>query len=215
VRILVNDQKAGDWTVRHSDFVRESLILAPDLFQNQDRGSSFETRRGFLRPRSGQGRVDCRCPALADPVGSGPIGFYKWGDTWSLALKVTAWSADGWLERSGSGHQLERRPYELALPTLPPKARSCRAACETVPGPWQGGQTAFRILSTDRRPERRHCEADFQDIAVDIPANLFGNSGAIALTLETPDAVSPKQIGAGTDQRRLGIAVKSLRLRIK
>ena len=49
-------------------------------------------------------------------------------------------------------------------------------------------------------------------MSLTLPQRLFNRSGKVLLTIETPDAASPKQLGTGADERRLGLAFRTLKL---
>jgi len=209
--------------VRHSDFAREALLLPPEVFKNQDRVVlTFETPDAVSPFVLGVAR-DVRRLAFAlrslTLSAADASGFYKWGETLDFGSGGNSlpYRLGGWSGPEAGISWNDGTKAELAFPMLPPKGP---VVMELFAKPFlvdgKVDRQRLRVLVNGQPAgEITLIKPDFQEIVVEIPANLFGASGAAALSLETPDAASPREIGAGPDQRRLAIAVKTLKLRMK
>jgi hypothetical protein len=222
VRILIDGEKVGEWSLRHSDFREESLILQPEVFKKQDRlvlrfeapdavsplaiGVAKDVRRlGFA----------LRSLTLSDGKG---LGVYKWGDKLRFGVggNCAPYRRSGWSAPEEGINWNDGTQAEVQLPLPAPKGLvvlEIFAKPFVVPG--KVNQQRLRILINGQvAGEKILTRPDFQDIVFEIPAGLV--TGGLALvTLETPDAAAPQQIGTSADQRRLAIAVRTLCFRLK
>jgi hypothetical protein len=65
-------------------------------------------------------------------------------------------------------------------------------------------------VGEDTLAEWKLDQEDFVTIEWSLPGKLAGTGSPLELVFSLPDASSPHELGAGTDQRKLGVAVLSL-----
>ncbi len=223
LRVLVDEESVGEWVIDHRGFRERTLLLERRMFKNPaNLVVQFETPDAVSPQAAGSGE-DVRQLAfaiksltLSESKGQ---GVYRWGQTIEFGTRgnSNAYQKAGWASPEEGINWSDGGRSDLLFHVATPRTSvSLEIFAKAFIAPGKVDSQRLRVIVNDRLVgELRLSQPQFQDLAFEIPATVFEGFAATVVRLETPDAKSPREIGAGSDERRLGIAVRTVRLRLK
>ncbi len=223
LRVFVDEEPVGDWVIDHREFRERTLLLEPRMFKSPaNLLVRFETPDAISPQAAGSGE-DVR--QLAFAIKSLTLSeskgqeVYRWGQAIEFGTRgnSNAYQKAGWASPEEGINWSDGGRSELLFHVAPPRASvSLEIFAKAFIAPGKVDSQRLRVIVNDRLVgELRLSQPQFQDLVFEIPTTVFEGFEATVVRLETPDAKSPKEIGIGSDERRLGIAVRTVRLRLK
>ncbi len=223
LRVLVDQEPVGEWVIHHRDFRERSVLLEPANFKNPANVVvRFEAPDAVSPFAAGVGR-DIRQLAFAIKSltlsESKEQGVYRWGQTIEFGTRgnSSGYQKAGWSSPEEGINWNDGVQSELFIHVPPPHAPVLlKIFAKPFILPGKVDSQRLRIIVNNRLVgELRLSQPQFQDVVFEIPASVFHGFAATIVQLETPDAKSPRELGAGSDERRLGIAVRTVQLSLK
>jgi hypothetical protein len=219
IRVLINGQVAGEWLLEADEF-RDLNLLIPNSFF----GDPAQTVVTFETPDA----TSPKALGLSDDIRV--LGFclhsmtleravnvpgYEWGEVLKFGSEndLKPLQSSGWAvpEAGFTWNDGTRATVDLLIGRPTDKSVTLQAFLKPFLAGTRKEQRVRVIANGEPVDEWNLRIDDFQAVITTIPAKLL-KQPVVRLVFETPDAVSPAELGVGVDERRLAIALATLRL---
>ena len=136
---------------------------------------------------------------------------YRWGNVlyFGAGGNAALYQAEGWGIPEKSLTWIDGKRARLVLPTSTPHSPVTlrMLLCAFVPAGKVSRQKVRVLVNHQVVDEWLITNRNLHERSLIIPKQLFADSPEAVITFETPEAVSPASVGAGSDIRELSIAV--------
>ncbi len=157
---------------------------------------------------------DLRGPAELRSIPRVAAQRYEWGTELRFGDQGNAgpFYGIGWSNPESGITWTDGHLATLVLPVTPPKGDvTLTVNLSGFVSPGKRDHQNVRLLVNHHEVARWVAATDFQDYTVVIPKGDLGGA-VVEIGFDLPDAVSPMEMGVGTDPRTLGIAIYNLKL---
>jgi len=214
IAVKVDGKEIASWEISPSwRWEKHSVTIGPD----KDRPDVSVIEFMFSQYRNPEDKGLRPLAVLFESITLTKLKSYEWGTPiyFGKSGQEASYEVDGWSQPSKHSTWIDGVNATLKIPVSVPESASIKLKAEffpfIVPGKVET-QTVIILINGKKAGKWIIKEKGLQERTLDIPRRFIGDTGLLKITFNTPDAISPAEIGYNKDKRVLGIAFRSLQL---
>ena len=214
IAVKVDGKKIATWEISPSwHWEKHSITIGAD----KDRPDVSVIEFMFSQYRNPEGKDLRPLAVLFESITLTKIKSYEWGTPiyFGKSGHGASYLIEGWSQPSKYSTWIDGVSASLKIPISVPDSASIKLKAELFPFIVSGKvekQTVIILINGKKAGKWIIKAKGLQERTLDIPRNFIGDTGLLKITFNTPDSVSPLEIGYNKDKRVLGVAFYALEL---